>query len=107
MLVVVVKGSPSCKNKQVSVIVQRKGKKKTYQGLETSRVSSPILLPLPFLPLIDTTQLRLPIVLLVVVVVVVVVVFVVVFMFVVMVVVIVVVFMVMVLVVVVLVVVSS
>ena len=36
-----------------------------YQGLETSRVSSPILLPLPFLPLIDPSRLRLPLVLLV------------------------------------------
>ena len=41
-----------------------------YQGLETSRVSSPILLPLPFLPLINPSQLLLPLVLLVVVVIV-------------------------------------
>ena len=40
-----------------------------YQGLETSRVSSPILLPLSFLPLIDPSQLLLPPVLLVVVIV--------------------------------------
>ena len=41
-----------------------------YQGLETSRVSSPILLPLPFLPLINPTQQLQPLVLLVVVVIV-------------------------------------
>ena len=55
------------KNYQYSA---KKKKEKKYQGLETSRVSSPILLPLPFLPLIDPSQLLLPLVLLVVVVIV-------------------------------------
>ena len=44
-------GSPSCKQKDISVVVQIKGKE-TYQGLETSRISSPIPIPLPFLLLV-------------------------------------------------------
>ena len=39
-----------------------------YQGLKMSCISSPILLPLPFLQLINPAQLLLPLVLLVVVV---------------------------------------
>ena len=65
-LLVVVVLDINVKNYQYSA----KKRKKKNQGLETSRVSSPILLPLPFLPLIDPSQLLLPLVLLVVVVIV-------------------------------------
>ena len=42
-------GSPSCKKKDLSVVVQKKWKK-MHQGLKTSHVSSPVPIPLPFLP---------------------------------------------------------